>query len=269
MKRPPIPEPDLEALLNKAFRDDLPPETEARLNRHFLGLRRALDQPRISHPDRMPWMRWLFQKEILAFASACMLLFGAVLHLGGDQSVLAESVSRLKVMVEVSSSLRDATSMDCVVIQPGVGGEESRYRVRWGANGVTRVDRDTRDGVKQTLWISNTTMPPDPVWQPAMEFLMPSTLATNIENRYGSMQTGRRGGSGPDEFLLAGQENQQVIEIAVDERTFLPKMLKKYWPDSRRKGDERDCLMEVWFLWNQPIPQELLVPGSGRTQINH
>ena len=48
--------------------------------------------------------------------------------------------------------------------------------------------------------------------------------------------------------------------MSVDARTGLPIALKKYLPDSVRMGKKRDCLEEVRFQWNKPIPQELFVP---------
>ena len=74
------------------------------------------------------------------------------------------------------------------------------------------------------------------------------------------MQTGRRSGDGDDEVLLVGQEDQQAIEIAIEERTYLPLTLKKYRLDLVRAGEERRCVEEVRFRWNQPIPRELLIP---------
>jgi hypothetical protein len=102
-------------------------------------------------------------------------------------------------------------------------------------------------------------------WQLPMEFLTPTILAQHLE-RSGLMQAERQDGAGLDEFLLVGQENQQIIEIAIDARTYLPTMIKKYSPDSVRTGKERHCLDEVRFQWNKPIPQELLVPKSSAVQ---
>ena len=227
--------------------------------------------------------RWLracgaFREEILAYASVLLLMLGVVTQLGADQGVLADSIGRLKVMVTVSECLYRTTSMDCTVLQPAAGDKNSQYRVRWNTAGVTRVDIGSTNGTEQTLWISEgtvsaadteggavrstaiTTMPAR--WQPPMEFLTPTILAQHMKEQYGLMQAERQGGAGPDEFLLVGQENQQVVEIAIDARTYLPKTLKKYLPDSARTGKERNCLEEVRFQWNKPIPQELFVPGS-------
>jgi hypothetical protein len=199
------------------------------------------------------------------------------MQLGGGQSVLADSIERLTVMAAVSGRLHRATSMDCTVLKQGAGNENSEYRVRWNTGGVTRVDMDSTDGTEQTLWISKrtvsvadpkvatvrsmaiTAMPSE--WQPPMEFLTPTILAQYI-GRYGLMQAERQDGGRRDEFLLVGQENQQVIEITISTKTYLPITLKKYSQQSVRTGKERDCLEEVRFQWNQPIPQGLLVPGS-------
>jgi len=75
------------------------------------------------------------------------------------------------------------------------------------------------------------------------------------------MQTGERSAGGPDEFLIIGHEGRQAVEITVDAKTYLPKVLKKYALDSGRTNGEKDCLMEVRFLWNQPVSPELFVPG--------
>jgi hypothetical protein len=206
-----------------------------------------------------------------------MLILGVVMQLGGSQSVLADSIERLTVMVSVSGSLYRATSMDCTVMKPSAGDENSQYRVRWNTTGVSRIDMSSANGTEQTLWISKgivsaaddegstvrstaiTALPSK--WQPPMEFLTPTILAQHME-RYGLMHAERQDRAGPDELLLAGQENRQAIEIAINTRTSLPTTLKKYLPDSARAGKERQCLEEVRFQWNIPIPQELLVPGS-------
>jgi hypothetical protein len=257
----------------------LPPPSPDLHNRILRAAREAM----ASSDAELGWIdRWLqaivsFRQEILAFASALMLILGVVMQLGGGQSVLADSIGRLTVMAAASGSLYRATSMDCSVLKPGAG-DEAQYRVRWNTSGVTRVDMDSLDGTEQTLWISKgivsaadyeggtvrsmaiTTMPSK--WQPPMEYLTPAILAQHMKERYGLMHAERHDSAGREEFLLIGQENQQTIEIAIDPRTYLPITIKKYSPGSGRTGEQRHCLEEVRFQWNNPIPQELLVPGS-------
>jgi hypothetical protein len=270
-------------------------EKDPRITREFDKYRLAPPSPDLhdrvlraareamAHGDaELPWThRWMracgaFQQEILAIASALMLILGAVMQLGGSQSVLADSMERLAVMATVSGSLYRTTSMDCTVLKRDAGEETTRYRVRWSASGVTRVDMDSAKGTKRTMWISRETasvadhkgeirsmaisaLPPE--WQPPAEFLTPRILAQRME-AYRLTQAERQSDAKLGELRFAGQEGQQTIEISVDSNTGLPTTLKKYLPDSIRTGKKRDCLEEVRFQWNKSIPRELFVPDS-------
>jgi hypothetical protein len=278
MNKPNIPEPDLDGFLKQALKDDLPPEAEARMNRQFLRIKHTLGRPEsLAEAAEWPW-HGLFRKEILAFASAVMLILGAVMHLSGSESVLAHSIEQLKVIVTITMSLNRAVSMDCTVLKPEAGGESASYHVLWRTSGDARVDIISA-GRTQTIWISDETislagsdgaeirsMPlqtiaPGPVWQPAMEFRTPGLFAKQIEEQYGLLQSGERSNSGSGEFLIRGREDGKIVEIAIDATSYLPKTLKKYAPDSSRTNGNRICLMQVHFHWNQPISDALFVPG--------
>ena len=279
MNRLNIPEPDPDKLLKKALKDDIPPEVEAGMNRQFLSLKNTLNRAeRLPESDGWFWMRGPFRKEILAVTSAVMLILGIVMHPGDSQSALAHSIERLKVMVTVSMNLNRTVFMDCTIMKPEAGGGNTSYHLLWRAEGDVRVDRISADGA-QTIWISDETisfagpgggsirsmplqtMAPGSVWQPAMEFRTPALLAKHLEERYGLMQTVERNGVGSGEFLIMGREDGQAVEITVDARTYLPKALRKYAPDSGLTNGDRVCLTEVRFLWNRPISGELFVPG--------
>jgi hypothetical protein len=278
MNNPNIPEPDLDRLLKRALKDDLPPEAEARMNRQFLRLKRSLGQPEsLAEADDWPW-HGLFRKEIFAFVSAVFLILGVVMHLSEPQSALAHSIEQLKVIMTITMSLDRAVSMDCTILKPESGGESISYHVRWRAKGDARVDMDAA-GRAQTIWISDETISlaasdgstirsvplktiaAGPAWQPAMEFRTPEIFAKQMEERYGLMQTGDRSDSGSGDFLITGREDGQTVELTVDAKTYLPKTLKKYALDSSRNKGERSCLVEVRFNWNRPMSDALFVPG--------
>jgi hypothetical protein len=250
------------------------------MNRQFLRLKRTFGQPEsLAQADSDPWMLGLFRKDFLAVASAVILILGIVMQLSGSQTVLAHSIEQLKVIATISMSLNRASSMDCTVRISGVEDEQTSYRVQWSASGDVHVDMDRADGT-QTLWISNETvsvdgpgigngssmsinaMTPRSVWQPALEFMSPEIVAKHIEEQYGLMQKIGRIRVGNDEFLIVGREGLQDVEITVDARTYLPRVLKKYLHDSYRTMEARNCTMEARFLWNQPIPEELFSPST-------
>jgi hypothetical protein len=247
-------------------------------DRVLLAAREAMANEDAELPLTGRWVRACraYRQEILAFASALMLILGVVMQLGGSQSVLADSMERLAVMTTVSGSLYRATSMDCAVLKRNAGEEITGYRVLWNASGVTRIDMDSARGTKRTMWISKETasvadhkgevrsmaisaLPPE--WQPPTEYLTPAILAQRLE-RYRLTQAERQSAAQPGELRLGGQEDQQAIEMSVDAKTGLPIRLKKYLPDSSRMGKKLGFLEEVRFQWNKPIPQELFVPDS-------
>ena len=269
----------LDSFLKQTLKDDMPPDAEARMYRRFRALENDLTlRAARAESRRGLWGRGIFRKEIMAFASAVLLIAGGVLHLGGNQSALAHSLAGIKAVVTVSSVLLRAASMDCVIVNRDPGQAPSSYRVRWGASGVTRVDMQSVNGLERTLWIRDETgpkalyegismrpaatpvTPADPVWKPALEFLTPAALAEHMEARYGLVQAGHRDETGRNEVLLVGRDNQQVIEIAVDVTTYLPITLKKYRQNPGGAGAEQTCVEEILFQWNQPIPAELLTP---------
>jgi hypothetical protein len=279
MNRNTISGTDPDKLLKQAFREDLPPDAEARMRRQFLNLKRNLDRPECSiEADAWSWIHRVFHKEILTLVSVVLLAMGIVMQFSGAQSALAHSIGQLKVIMTISMNLNRAVSMDCTVLKPAVGGENSSYHVRWRANGDVRVDRDSGADA-QTVWLSEEaisfagsdgslirsmslqTITPGPAWQPAMEFKSPAHLAKDMEGRYGLMQAERIHNTGSAEFLIVGHEDRQTVEITIDERTYLPKALKKYALDSGRTNRDRICLMEARFQWNQPISDELFVSG--------
>ena len=278
------PEPDLDNLLKRTLKDDLPSDAEARMNRQLLRFKRTLDRTeRLPEPNEWLWIRGSFRKEILAVASAAMIILGLVMQLSSSQSVLAHSIEQLRVLVTVSAGLKRAAFMDCAVLKPGAGGEQTSYRVQWRSSGDVRIDMDSADGA-QTLWISNetisfsgpdggvvrslpiNTMTPGPVWQPALQVMTPKLLAERMEREYGSMQTRGMSLAGSDEFLLVGQEDGQDIEISIDAKTYLPKALRRYALEPGGTSGGRNCVMEVRFLWNQPISPGLFIPGPLATK---
>jgi hypothetical protein len=283
-------ESDIDTLLQQVLADDLSAEAEIRMHRRLLSFRRSVEQYEgrsasgVLRADSRPrprgqWVPWRLRKEALAFSSAVMMVAGCMMHLGGYHGVLADSISRLKVMVAVSEQLSRATSMDCSIRTPVAGGGILHHRVRWAQPGKTRVDVEEAGQTGKTLWIvdgkaviadyaagslstvASIAQLQDPLLPPALAFLSPAALAQRMGEKHQLKQAVRQDGTGPNAFLFAGKDDREVIEIGIDERTYLPTSLRRFQPDSIPGGQERSLLLEAQFTWNQPIAQELFNPS--------
>jgi hypothetical protein len=271
---------DLEALIHQTLKDDLPPNVETGMKRQFQDFKRALNRnEELSETEGWFRTRGPFRKEILAIASAAMIILGLVMQLSVSQNALAHSIEKLKVIVSISSSLDYVSSMDCRVMKEDARGEQVFYRIRWRTNGNVRVDMDSSEST-ETFWIphetiflagpgggsarsmSINTMTADPVWQPIQEFISPKVLAKYVEEHFKLMQSSGRAGYGTDEFRIVSVADRQDIEINADAQTYLPKFLRKYSHDQALNNGEQTCVMEARFLWNQPIAAELFHPGA-------
>lgn len=263
MNKSNIPEPDLDNLLRRTLKDDIPSEAETRMNRQFQSLKGRLDRAvTLPEPNGWPWMRGPFRKEILAATAAAMIVLGLVMQFSAPKTALAHSLEQLKVIVTISMSLNRAIFMDCAILKPEAEGEQTSYRIRWRADGDARVDLNSSGGA-QTIWISDETISlAGPVWQPALEFMSPEIVAKHIKEHYGLMQSFGRASAGTNEFLIAGREGRHDVEITVDTKTYLPKLIKKYSHNSGRTNEARNCILEARFLWNLPVPTELSSPQT-------
>jgi hypothetical protein len=280
MNKPSIPESELDPLLKRALKDDLPPEIEAGMYRQLLRFKSTLGQSE----QRLVFIKLLgmcrsIRKEILAVTSVLMMGLGLILQLSGTPNALAYSIEQLKATLAISAGLNRASFMNCTVLRPDSDGKQTSYHIRWRHKGDVRVDKksDIRD---QTFWISKETVyvaaagndrapemyhnsgTANPVDQTASEFLSPQILMQYLEKHYGLIQVCGRSGAGVRDFLILGRQGTMDIEIVLDAKTYLPKKLKKYSQDSDPSQGARHCILEVSFLWNQPIAGDVFEPQA-------
>jgi hypothetical protein len=276
---------DVDKLLRRVLRDDLPSEAEFRMRKRLAVLRRALESPGDSHAARSaeswrhtpvfeqwrPW-RWLFRKEVLAYASAVMLAAGAVIHLGGYHSLLADSISLLKTSISLTEQMRLAGTMDCVINMPAAGTQVTTYHIRWVREGGTRVDVEFPRGIDETLWIiqgrvtiANTAVgslkpaanPVPDLQEPVRALLAPADLARKLD---GSWQLQPEKQHNPDRLVFVDRQDRAVIEVHLDTKTFLPISLSRKPPEAGGRGGTGGVATTAEFTWNQPVAPDLMVP---------
>jgi hypothetical protein len=280
-------EHDVDKLLKQVLKDDLPSETEFRLRKRLAAFRRALepsDDPRAvrsAGSRRRPpaFVQWLnrhrvFRKEALAYLSSVMLASGAMIHLGGFQSVLADSITLLKTSMSLTEQIRLARSMDCVVKMTSPGTQAAICHIRWVRDGGTRVDVESARGVDETLWITQghvtvanlaaglskpTAYSTPGLQEPVIALLSPAELARRMDESW-QLQPEKKQHN-PDRLVFNDRQDRAVIEIRFDRKSFLPTSLIWKPPEANGRAWSEAVPTTAELTWNQPIEPDLMVPG--------
>lgn len=285
-------EHDLDNLLKQVLKDDLPPETEFGMRKRLTAFRKAIEPSYDAHLARRagPWKRspvfelWFtrrqaFRKDVLVYVSVVMLAAGAVLHLGGYQSLLAESISLLKISMSLSGQIRRADSMDCRVKMPAAVTQATSYRIRWVREGLSRVDIESPRGIDETLWIVHGS-----VWtagsaegsskpatylvpslpEPVMALLSPADLARRLDQHWQLQHDMKQ--HDPNRLVFIDRQSRDIVEVYFEKKSFVPISLSWKPPETNGKGRTGGAATRADFTWNQHVAPELMVPRlkSGR-----
>jgi hypothetical protein len=293
---------DVDGLLKDALDDNLPAEAERRMQRRLTEFRIRIGRPG-QEPEVRParfWqklfgpgyrpagVRWIFNKQSLAFLSIFMLAVGGFLQATGHRSALAESLTSLRTSVSVADSVRQSGFMECRVHVAAEEGVSSEYVIRWIQPGTTRVDVQKAEEVRETLWITNGDLAvidhlknvsqkfarleqlKDSVFQPVLAFLSPALLAENLEQRWQLERFEQESGSHQGTFTFTNHEKGSILKMIVDLGTFLPIQISRLHP-STEKGGPAEELMRLDFTWHRPdsnqgmmLPETLRKNGSSR-----
>ncbi len=274
---------DLDGLLKQVLRDDLPPETELKMRERLSAFRRAVESSQDLHAAPGAWLRgfgsvveqWFSRlpvhpRKALAYMSAAMLAAGIAIHLGGYQSVLADSISLFNTSISIAGQIRLATSMECAITIPTAGAQIVNYHIRWVRGMGTRVDRESRSGIEETLWISqghaaigdfaqdspgSTDKRDRGVPEIVREILSPADLASTMDEDWQVQPelNPRR----LERLVFIDRQDRAVVEVHVDRRALLPISLSWRPPGAEGPGS---VAATASFVWNRRVDSELMIP---------
>ncbi len=276
-------EHNLDALLKQVLKDDLPTEPELRMRERLstfrrtvesCGSRRAASRSR-SWGFRPVFEQWLSQpllnrRKLLAYVSAVTLAAGVVIHLGGYQSVLADSISLFRTSILLTGQMRLANAMECVITMPAAGAQAMTCHIRWVRDGRTRLDVVSPRGIEETLWISQghvmvaNIAPGSPgsaarvamgIPEAARAFLSPADLARRLEEGW-QVQPGQKQKSF-DTLVFVDRQDGSVIEIHFDRGSFLPISADRKPSNTSGSGG---VAAKAEFSWNLRVDPELMIP---------
>jgi hypothetical protein len=202
-----------------------------------------------------------------------MLTAGVVIHLGGHQNLLANSISLLKRSMSLTEQLRLARSMECVITMQTAGTQATTYRIRWARDGGTRVDVESPHGVDATWWViqgrlaaagpavKRSSPAADPALnlpEPTIALQSPVDLARRLEASW-QLQS-ERDRRNPDKLIFSDRQSGAVIEVYFDGKSFLPVRISRKPAEANGKAGIGGAAMIAEFIWDRPMAPDLLVP---------
>ena len=265
----------LDDLIIQAFKDDLPAETEMRMQAQMEAMREKMLPSQRQHPpkaDKIAAFRRPFRQEILAWAAFIMVILGSFLYIIGSQSALTGNISALGTAVSVMDRVSRSQSMENSLRLVSHEGISLNYRIQWRAPDITRIQiYNPAPMLLKTLWITpdNITITNDQTKQqnrigsidqitdrdflPVMNYISPQILVEQINGTWRLKQYQYRQDCEQGEFRIASLEEDYPLHLTVDLCTYLPTRIQKVLPVSREISPQGEPIMDIRLKWNTPV----------------
>ncbi len=264
MKNDTPPDFDLDELLKQTLKDDLPPQTEARLRRQLLIFRRRVEERqrgdfRLSLSSRRYPV--VFPRAALVAAGILLIALGFSIGRLSRPNILVESFAAYQKEAAVFAGISDARYLKCRVRVSG-GAEPSReFMIEWISPRETHVHilEPGREMTKTVLLpaaersvleeIASTAQGTggrgevlDSQLRPIEDLLSSSRLAGLLEGFWQLESSGRRGDCDWESFSVVVGRTAPRSKIIVDMCTGLPTRLEHVTGSGEN--------LEAVFNWN-------------------
>jgi hypothetical protein len=215
-------------------------------------------------------------REALAFASLLMISLGGFLHLSGQRTAMAETLSFVHASLSISDQLLRVTSMKCTLQAPKELGA-TEFSILWLSPSRARVDARQGASADKTLWVTDSEVVvtdrmsseihhyqsisevEDPLFGPALEFLTPETISRAIYGKWKPKQYKQHRGEERLTLAYINYEGKTLLEMTVDLSTDLPMSIKRFSPDDAISELGKSHELEAHFVWDEPISSRLLI----------
>lgn len=272
MKKDPKNQAKLDDLIRQTLKDDLPAETEMRMQAQLDAMREKMllsQRQHLTKTDKTPAFRRPFRHEVLAWSAFIMVILGSFLYINGSQSVLTGNISALGTSVSVLDRVNRSQSMDSSLRWVSPSGISLTYRIQWRAPDITRIQiYNPAPMLLKTLWITpdNITITNDQTNQQnrigsinqitdqdflaVMNYISPQILAEQINGTWRLKQYQYRQDCEQGEFRIASLEEDYPLHLTVDLCTYLPTRIQKVLPVSREISPQGEPIMDIRLKWN-------------------
>ncbi len=288
MNRDKLPSRDVEDMLRRAFRDDMPAGLEEEMLRRFdtiwFRASRSCTMPRGSIAAvRYNFLRQLFlapvlRRSLLAASALMMLITGGALRIGQSSSFLADSIALQQTAASVIRRLHHAHEMYSQLETSDGQGNPLRYSISWAEGTDTFVEIENSGGAEalyvaagpiqaSVLNLSERTppgksapkLPQDGKLQPILDFLTPTALARLLSGPWQSVVPAGAGEKERAEYTVLLPGGDAVGLVSIDPDTFFPARLTVFPADSPKLLVRSGTLLTARFQWQPPsVPEREL-----------
>jgi hypothetical protein len=261
-------EPDMDELLKKTLRDDLPAEVQARMKRRLDQFRRSLEDraqenQRPAWILRRPWV--LLGRAALAAAAVTLIVLGFSLSGPGRRSILSDSVASYQKLAGISWEISAAPTMECQVQFSKGGKLQQEFRIQWLSPGRTlvrvigsggEITRELGLPPARRSVLEHIALPAEAreMREPQLSaellpvegLLSPSRLIGLLEGTWKPAGSERRGDCKLDSYSIFGPRFEPRSTVTVDGCTGLPaRLAREISPDEK---------VEAVFRWGTGDP---------------
>jgi hypothetical protein len=205
-----------------------------------------------------------------------MISMGGFLHLSGQRTAMAETLSFLHASLSISDQLLRVTSMKCT-LQASKELGAAEYSIFWLSPDRARVDARQGAIADKTLWVTASDVVvtdrmngeihhyqgisevQDPLFEPALEFLTPETISRSIYGKWKPKQYKQHRGEERLTLAYINFEGKTLLEMTVDLSTDLPVSITRFAPNDAISELENEHELEAHFVWDEPISSRLLI----------
>jgi hypothetical protein len=276
--------PDIDELLKKTLRDDLPAEVGVSMKRRLDQFRRSLED-RTQENQRPAWILrrpWIILgRAALAAAAVLLIVLGFSLSGPGRRSILSDSVTSYQRVAGISGEISAAQTMECLVRFSKDGELQQEFRIQWQSPGRTLVriiepDREITREVSlppaRRSILEHIALPAEAreVREPQLAaellpvegLLSPSRLMGFLEGTWKPEGSERRGDCELDSYSIFGPRFEPPSTVTVDGCTGLPARLAR----EIRPGEKVEAVFRWGAVEPGPVKLSRIASPAGRTE---
>jgi len=280
MSRNKLPGKDVEEMLRRAFRDDMPAGLEEEMLRRFETFWFRASQTRTAPRGGIAAARHAFlphllttpglRRFLLAASALVMLIAGGALRIGQSSSFLADSIALKQTAASVVRRLHLARQMHCRLEMFDDRGNPLLFSISWAEGADTTVEIEGAGSMERLSVAAESVQasvlsPPERIpagksprtplqdarLKPIVDFLFPPALARLLSGQWRPPASAGAGQNEPADYTVV-LPGDRVALVRVDQSTFFPSSLAVFPADSAELRARSRPLLSARFQWQPP-----------------